>query len=128
MRFGDWPLAVKLTAAVVALLIPATMLIVAVVLAVLQNSITAQIGNNLTTLAKSTARGVSDELADTISSVQALARSQTLIADVIAAARAVVDVDWGDDGDEAEQAFEGNMATARNRLVDTLARLDEVAE
>ncbi len=85
LKAADWPLAVKLSAAVVALLIPATALIMAVVLAVLQNSITAQIGNNLTTLAKSTARGVSDELAGTISSVQALARSQTLIADVIAA-------------------------------------------
>ncbi|MEK6572965.1 MAG: hypothetical protein AABZ58_01445, partial [Chloroflexota bacterium] len=51
VRCCDWPLAVKLTAAVVALLIPATVLIMAVVLAVLQNSITAQIGNNLITLA-----------------------------------------------------------------------------
>lgn len=85
LNASDWPLAVKITFAVLALLIPATALITTIVLAVLQDTITSQIGNNLTTIADSTARSVADDLARTVANLQTLARNHTVIGDVLAA-------------------------------------------
>ncbi len=82
---ANWPLATKLVTAVLLVLIPTTILITAIVLAILQNTITAQVGNNLHTIAQSTARRVADQLAQEVNNLETLARSQSVVTYVQAA-------------------------------------------
>ncbi len=47
LNVNDWPLAAKLTGSVLVLLIPGTILINAIILSVLQDTINTQIDHNL---------------------------------------------------------------------------------
>ncbi len=85
LNVNDWPLATKLTVAVLVLLIPATAIINALVLIVLQDSITSQIGNNLYSLADATANTVSNEVVSIVDELQDLARTRPIVNAIIEA-------------------------------------------
>lgn len=81
----DWPLATKLTGVVLIFLIPATIVMNAAILWLLQNNITAQIGNNLQTLAQSTANSVTVQISTAVDKLNAFTRNRTLIEDILSA-------------------------------------------
>ncbi|MBI3241587.1 MAG: GAF domain-containing protein [Chloroflexi bacterium] len=79
---SNWPLATQLVVAVLAVLVPTTVAVTVIVVAILQNTISEQVGNNLYTIAQSTARRVADQLAQEVNNLDTLARSQAVVADV----------------------------------------------
>lgn len=98
---NDWPLAAKLTGSVLVLLIPATIVINAVILSVLQTSITTQIGNNLYTVAGAAAGNVGKEISDIVVQLGDLARDRTLVNEVLAA-----DAGYSGSADAARQELQ----------------------
>ena len=99
-RINNWPLATKLTLGVLVLFIPAIVAIIVLVLAVLQRDITNQVGNNLHTIAESTARRTAEQLEAEVSQLQFLARNRTVIADI----------------ENANKTYPPDMSLAREQL------------
>jgi len=85
LNINDWPLAAKLTGSVLVLLIPSTILINAIILSVLQNSITTQIGSNQYTLAQSNAKNLGLQLDSSVIQLVDLSRNSTLVNEVLSA-------------------------------------------
>jgi GAF domain-containing protein/HAMP domain-containing protein len=106
LRFNDWPLATKLTATVLTLLVLITAMVNIVVLVVLQRSMTDQIGNNLRTLAESRAAVVSRDISEVVSDLQDFARNRTIITDVL----------------DANAAYPDQASAAQQQLLRTNAR------
>lgn len=84
-NYRDWPLAAKLAGSVLLLLVPGSLIVNAIILSVLQDNITTQIGNNLHTLANAQAEAAARDLTNAKDQLADLSRETDVINQVLAA-------------------------------------------